>query len=276
MAHGEVTGQGRLGPARFPWLVAGTLGLVLLTVLFGVATKATGGGLSCHARWPVCDGGFLNLFPRSFPSWFEWLHRLVAGVTGIAILGTALVAWRDSVDPWARRAVGVGLVLLPLQVLLGRQTVLTFTRPVLALHFWTAFAIFASFAVATAIAWRDWLVPARLQYLLAAAAVLVPLQVLLNPPFVTRWTPPVQSFRYLVTFAAFALLVGAVVAGRDALDERASRVLVALVVVHPLVVYVGRHLFTPGAGPLVGYLGLSTVLVVGLLAVAMRFRTLAG
>jgi cytochrome c oxidase assembly protein subunit 15 len=256
----------------FPRVVAGTTVLVLATMLLGVATKATGAGLACQARWPVCDGGFLNLFPKSFPSFFEWLHRLVAGVTGFAILGSVVLAWRTETPPRARQLVTLGLVLLPLQVYLGRQTVLEFTAPVLALHFWTAFTILSSFVAATALAWRAALTPRWLRNATVLAVLLVPLQVLLHPPVVTRFTPVVQTLQYLVTIGVFAAVLAAAVAGRAHLDRRGARVLVALAFVEPALVYAGRHMYDPGTSLLNGYLALAAVLLAGLVWAALRFH----
>lgn len=259
-----------------PQLIAATTGLVFLTVLLGVATKATGAGLACNARWPLCDGGLLNLFPATVPSFFEWIHRVVAGVTGFAILGSAVVARRQGVPTGARRAVTLGLVLLPVQVLLGRETVLQYTAPILAAHFWVAFTIFACFAGAAALTWRTSLGPRRLRAATLAAAALVPAQVLLHPPVVTSYTPTVQTLQYAVTLAAFALVLAVALAGPRHLPGRRGRALAALVLVHPPLVYAGRHLFAPSASLLAGYAVLAVALVGGLLAAAVAFHRAGG
>jgi cytochrome c oxidase assembly protein subunit 15 len=276
MAHREVDTRGRLAArVDFPRLVAATSAMLLLTVLMGVATKATGSGLACHARWPVCDGGFLNLFPRSFPSYFEWLHRLVAGVAGLAIVATVTLAWLRDVPARSRGLVTFGLVLLPVQMLLGRETVLSFTAPVLALHFWTAFAIFASFVAATALTWRSRVTPHRLRDAVGGAALLVPLQVVLHPPFVTGFTPPVQTAQYLVTFLTFALVLSVAVAGRDALQGPWALAPPALAGLPPQVVLDGRPRFAPGPASRAAYLGLATVLFAGLAATTVALHRAA-
>jgi cytochrome c oxidase assembly protein subunit 15 len=260
------------GQVPFPHLVAGTLLLVSLTILLGIATKATGSGLACNARWPLCTGGVLNLFPATLPSFFEWIHRVVAGVTGVVILGAAVAAWRrEGVDRRVRQAVTLGAVLLPVQVLLGRETVVSFTTPVLQAHFWTAFTIFAAFAVATALTWRTALSPRRLRWLAAAGAALVPVQVLLHPPVVTSFTPPVHTLQYAVTLAVFAVAVAVAVGARTHLGDRAATLAVALPVVHPVVVYAGRHLYAPADPMLAAYLLLGGALAGGRLATVVRF-----
>lgn len=266
MAHTDRRAGG--GWLEFPRLVAVTTVLVVLTVLLGVATKATGAGLACQARWPVCDGGLLNLFPQSFPSFFEWIHRVVAGVAGLAILGTGLAAWRGGAGRRVRIAVTLGLVLLPVQILLGRETVLTYSVPVLAAHFWVAMVIFASFAVASVLTWRAALTSRRLRALGVAGAILVPVQILLYPPFVTRFTPPIQTLQYAVTLVVFAAAVAVAIAGRDHLDGPQVRVATALPAIHPLVVLVGRQLLAPTGAALAAYGVLALALVAGLVVTA--------
>ncbi|MEF8773363.1 MAG: cytochrome oxidase assembly protein [Halobacteriales archaeon] len=261
-----------LGGVRFDALVAGTTVLVLATMLLGVATKATGAGLACTARWPVCDGGFLNLFPQSFPSFFEWLHRVVAGVTGFAILGTVWVAWRDAVAERSRQLVTLGLVLLPLQVYLGRQTVLEFTAPILALHFWTAFTILSSFVAATAVAWRSALTPTRLRNATALGLLLLPLQVLLHPPVVTRFTPPVHTLQYFVTIAVFAAVLSAAIVGRRHLHRTRGYALVGLAMAEPALVYVARHLYGAGSTVVGIYLAMVAAFAIGLVWATLAFH----
>jgi cytochrome c oxidase assembly protein subunit 15 len=279
MASNERVAGVRSATRRVPFshLVAGTLLAVTLTILLGIATKATGSGLACNARWPVCDGGLLNLFPATLPSFFEWIHRVVAGLTGVVILGTAVAAWRQDVPPRVRQAATLGLVLLPLQVLLGRETVISFTLPILVAHFWTAFTIFASFAVATALTWRAALTARRLRVLAAAGAALVPLQVLLHPPVVTSFTPTVHTVQYAVTLSVFALAVAVAVGARDHLDGRVRTLAVVLPLVHPSLVLAGRHLFASGGLALGAYQLLAVALVGGLATVAVAaHRQVAG
>lgn len=248
MTTTERIGGGSARIPRFRWLAVATVGLVYATVLLGVATKATGSGLACNARWPLCDGGFLNLFPASLPSFFEWIHRVVAGVTGFAILGATAAAWRwPGVGRLPRLAATVGLVLLPVQVLLGRQTVVQFTGPVLAAHYWTAMAIFGAFVVAAVAAWRGALTRAHATRALALAALLLPVQVAVGPGVVAAYTPPLQAVHYAVTLALFAAaLLAALVAWRDPGPARYAAGLAAGLV--PVLVLLGRTVPTTSAG----------------------------
>jgi len=100
-----------------------TVGLTFLLILLGVYTAATGAGLGCSAQWPLCDDGVL---PQSLPSVIEWTHRFVAMVTGFFIIGTAVQAWRTTDSTRIQYAATSAVVLLPVQVLLGANTVFNY------------------------------------------------------------------------------------------------------------------------------------------------------
>ncbi|MFB6121138.1 MAG: COX15/CtaA family protein [Halobacteriaceae archaeon] len=256
--------------ARFRSAVTATAALVFLTVLLGVSTKAAGAGLACNARWPLCDGGFLNLFPATVPSAFEWLHRVVAGVTGLAILGTAALAWHDGESRAIRSATTLGLALTPVQVYLGRQTVTVFSDPILAAHYWTAMGIFGSFAVATTLAWRDALTPTHARRALLAAAVLVPVQVAVGPLVVATYTPPVQALHYAITLLLFAAIYVAATVGWETFGPEKYAVAGALALT-PVLVSVGRAIFvSPSLVPV--YELVAAVMFVALAGAAVATR----
>lgn len=131
---------------RVRLLTAGTTALTFLLILLGVYTAAAGAGLACSGQWPLCDGGVL---PRSLPSFIEWGHRLVAMITGIAILGTAIGSWLAYDEPKVRLSVATALVATPIQVLLGGATVLQYTPVVQTAHHGTALVIFGGLLAAT-------------------------------------------------------------------------------------------------------------------------------
>jgi len=234
------TRDGFLSRRGFRWLAALTVGATFLTVLLGVSTKATGAGLACEARWPVCDGGFLNLFPQSVPSVFEMVHRVVAGVTGLFILATAAVAWLDGHARGVRVAATAAVVLLPVQVFLGRQTVLEFTGPVLFLHYWVAMGIFAGAVVAATLVYRDVVTARAYRRALAVAAVAQPVVVLFGAQVLSRYTPPVQTAHYAVSLTVLAALAFAVVGGASALDARARWLGAAALAAFPVQIALGR------------------------------------
>jgi len=137
-------------------LAVGTTALTFVLMLLGVWTAVGGYGLTCQGRWPVCDGAVAGLFPANFGSFVEWFHRLVAMVTGFAILGTTALAWYRGAHRTVRAAFTLALVLTPLQIVLGALTVDTYERVVLATHFGSALAILTLFAVGTALLTDRW------------------------------------------------------------------------------------------------------------------------
>ena len=106
---------------RFQKLVAATLAMTLALVIVGVVVRATDSGLGCP-DWPLCYGQVIP--PLDFKAWAEWIHRLIAAVIGVMILGVAVLAVVDHRD---RRSLllpsfgAVGLVVF--QAWLGRETV---------------------------------------------------------------------------------------------------------------------------------------------------------
>ena len=127
-----------------------TLGLILL----GVYTGKVGAGLACDGRWPFCDG-WLGLFPATWPSFVEWFHRLVAMVVGFMILGAGAVAWRGDYDRYVRFALTLAIVMLPVQIIFGANTVLNFGLWASMAHQTAAQVIFGSLVVATTFAYAE-------------------------------------------------------------------------------------------------------------------------
>ncbi|MFB6179625.1 MAG: COX15/CtaA family protein [Halorientalis sp.] len=139
---------------RFRHLAATTTVFTYVLILLGVYTGAMGAGLSCAARWPFCDG-WLGLFPATWPSFLEWSHRFVAMITGFLILGLAIKAWRDGRSKQIRWATVVAVVVLPVQILLGANTVLNYGPISSVAHHATALIIFTALVAATAWAFGE-------------------------------------------------------------------------------------------------------------------------
>lgn len=215
---------GPLARVGFHHLLAVTVVLVTATILLGVAAKATGSGLACEANWPLCDGGLLNLFPANFPSFFEWIHRVVAMIAGFFIVGTAVAAWLGATaDTRVRYAVTLGLLLTPVQVLLGRETVLTYEMTILSLHFWTAVAIFGLFAVSVVLVWAPHLSSGQVTAALAVGASAVPVHVALSPLFIGSYTAVIQTAQYAAVLAVLAAVIVGTIVGRRRYEGRLAR-----------------------------------------------------
>ena len=230
---------------RLRRLVGASAVLTAILMVLGVYTAATGAGLTCAGRWPLCDG-FLGLFPANWSSFIEWFHRLVAMVTGFVILGTTVLAWRRGADRRVRLALAAATILLPSQIVLGALTVTTYQWAVLLAHFGTASTIFTG--VALAAAWTygaDRVGARRVRTALTAAGGLLPVLLVLAPHTFVSFGPTAQAAYYLAGLAIYAALLTATVwstpggAGADRrvtyLAAAAAAVVVSLLVAGRLV-----------------------------------------
>jgi len=210
---------------RLRRLVGLSAGLTGLLMVLGVYTAATGAGLTCAGRWPLCDG-FLGLFPANWSSFIEWFHRLVAMLTGFVILGTTITAWRSGADRRIRSALAAATILLPSQIILGALTVTTYEWAILLAHFGTASIIFTGVALAAAWAYgTDHLDAGRVRTVLTAAGGLLPVLLVLAPHAFVTFGPPVQAAYYLAGLGTYAaLLTAAVWSSGDARGVSAGRV----------------------------------------------------
>ena len=134
--------------------------LTLIVVVVGAFTRLTDSGLGCP-DWPGCYGQLTapdtaaeiarasERFPGAeidpFKGWIEMIHRYLAGLLGLLILGIAVIAWRNHFRQAASAVrlpgsdahwLGTGLLLLLLvQALLGKFTVTLLLKPgVVTLH----------------------------------------------------------------------------------------------------------------------------------------------
>lgn len=135
----------------FRHFAAVTTGLAFSLILLGVYTGAMGAGLACAGRWPLCDG-WLGLFPANWPSFIEWFHRFVAMIAGFFILGVAGSAWRHDRDRWIRFASTAAVVVLPVQILLGANTIFNFGVIAQVLHHAAALLILTTLTITTTLA----------------------------------------------------------------------------------------------------------------------------
>src|SRR5689334_10319490 len=110
---------------RFQRLAAATVAAAFVLVVIGVAVRATDSGVACPT-WPGCfPGQALPSLDSDYHVWIEWIHRTVAALIGVLIIGMAGLAILDHRD---RRSIlwpSIAAVLLVgFQAWLGRQTVL--------------------------------------------------------------------------------------------------------------------------------------------------------
>jgi cytochrome c oxidase assembly protein subunit 15 len=193
------------------------------TALVGVITATSGAGLTCEARWPLCDGAVFGLFPANFMSFIEWSHRLVAMITGFLIIGSAVAAWRGDHARRIRFATLAALLLTPLQIVFGAFTVLVnrlvfgYSIVVLTLHFTLASLILALLVAATVWAYAETtrVSSDRIQAAAAAALLGFPVMVALTPRLFVAFGELTQFVYYALGFGMFAALCLVSLWGRE-------------------------------------------------------------
>jgi protoheme IX farnesyltransferase len=109
---------------RFQRLAAVTVLTTLVLVTIGVVVRATNSGMACP-HWPGCfDGQFLPTLDQGFQVWAEWIHRAVAALIGLLVVGLALLAFLDHrYRPSLLWPSVVAVLLTGYQAWLGRETV---------------------------------------------------------------------------------------------------------------------------------------------------------
>ncbi len=139
--------------ARFSILPIVTVIATFALVLIGGYVSASGAGLACP-DWPLCYGQVLPALTG--PVAVHLLHRFAAGVVGLLILGTAVVAYRTQAHrPQLPAASAIAVALLLVQVVLGALSVGFRLAPaVTTAHLATAAALFATLVVLVVLADR--------------------------------------------------------------------------------------------------------------------------
>ena len=135
-------------PDRFAGLLAATAMGVYLLLAVGATTAITDATAACTA-WPVCGDGWT--LPTTTDGYVALGHRLVAFVVGVLVVATAVVGWRRGESRRVRAALGVSVLLYPVQSALGAVVATTGgTVTLSALHLVVAMAIFAGLVAALA------------------------------------------------------------------------------------------------------------------------------
>ena len=194
-----------------------------LTALMGVITATAGAGLTCEARWPLCDGAVFGLFPANFMSFIEWFHRLIAMITGILIIGSTVAVWRGGGRRRVRVATLAAMLLTPLQIVFGAFTVLVhefvfgYSVLVLTLHFGIASLILGSLVAATVWAYAETSLISPIQIRQAGTIALLafPIVVALTPRLIFTFGEVVQFLYYGLGFGMFAALTVVALWGRE-------------------------------------------------------------
>ncbi len=126
-----------------PWLLAAVLALTV--VILGAYTRLSDAGLGCP-DWPGCYGhlavpaspdalarandAFAHRPVEPAKAWKEMVHRYVASLLGLVVLGLAMSAWRRGTG----RTLATAIVLLvAFQAALGMWTVTLLLKPVVVM-----------------------------------------------------------------------------------------------------------------------------------------------
>jgi cytochrome c oxidase assembly protein subunit 15 len=253
-----------------------------ITALIGVITATSGAGLTCEARWPLCDGAVFGLFPANFMSFIEWFHRLVAMVTGFLIIGSTIAAWRGGGSRRVRLATLAALLLTPLQVVFGAFTVLVYefvfgySVVVLTIHFGLAALILGLLVAATVWAYAD-VSPVSMTGIQRAGAIALlgfPIMAALTPRLLFTFGEVAQFIYYAIGFAMFSALAIVALWGRE-IDLRrvsAAGATAAILVIAALII--ARQAFGDTGQLLI--LGLSVASFALTLGAVWRVRSLGG
>ncbi len=73
----------------FKYLALGSLVILYILMFIGGYLESSGQGLACP-EWPLCPSGILP----SAQYLTEWIHRLIAAITGVMIIVTAVGSWK--------------------------------------------------------------------------------------------------------------------------------------------------------------------------------------
>jgi cytochrome c oxidase assembly protein subunit 15 len=175
----------------------------------------------------------------------EWVHRLVAMVTGVLVVATTAAAWHGDHPRRVRLATLAALVLIPVQVAFGAFTVLVrefvfgYSIVVLTLHFALAAAILGLLVAASV--WTDAaetpVTPDRVRLAGLAALLTLPILMVLTPRLLVTFGNVVQLVYYAAGFGAFAALTAVALWARelDATRVAAAAGLAATLVVVQLI-----------------------------------------
>ncbi|WP_394337321.1 heme o synthase [Halalkaliarchaeum desulfuricum] len=140
----------RFPSISLPGMLAATAMGVYLLVVAGAVTAVTDAASACMA-WPACGDG--SSLPATTDGWIAIGHRLAAIVVGVVLVFTTLLAWRRGVEARVKAALGLAVVLYPLQAGIGAVVAVAGASASLsAIHLALGVLIFAS--TLAALAWR--------------------------------------------------------------------------------------------------------------------------
>ena len=109
-----------------------SVGSIYSTIVVGSIVTALEAGLACGPDLPTCNE---QVVPSdllvSAEVFFEYLHRVVAALSGLLVLATLIVSLRNEAYSGPRRWAMLTFLVLMTQILLGREVVARMLNPYL-------------------------------------------------------------------------------------------------------------------------------------------------
>jgi heme a synthase len=137
--------------SRHGYLLLASAVMTYLLIVMGGVVCVTGSGGGCP-DWPGCYGSIIP--PLQTSSIIEYLHRLVAGLTFVLVIGAAIVSWRKSATlHWVSWPAMLAVVLLLVVSAFGAAAVLHgLPRGLAAVDLGSALIVLALVSTATVVA----------------------------------------------------------------------------------------------------------------------------
>lgn len=115
---------------RYRNLLSMAAAMTYLMIVMGAVVCVTGSGAGCP-DWPACYGGIVP--PMETTAVIEYLHRVVAGVTLLVMIGAAILSWQQHRSiRWLRWPLTFAVVLTLVVSGFGATAVLRGLSPPLA------------------------------------------------------------------------------------------------------------------------------------------------
>ena len=124
----------------FKYLALASLVILYCLMFIGGYLESSGQGLECP-QWPLCPSGFLP----SAQYLTEWIHRLIAAITGAMIIATAVASWKVAGSHKNLRITGtLAAVFVASQIVLGAIVINTQLKAtIVAIHNGIGILLFA-------------------------------------------------------------------------------------------------------------------------------------
>ncbi len=124
----------------FKYLALASLVILYILMFIGGYLESSGQGLACP-EWPLCPSGFLP----SEQYLTEWIHRLIAAMTGVMIIATAVGAWKVAGSHKKIRVTGtLAGIFATSQIVLGAIVINTQLKAIIvAIHNGIGILLFA-------------------------------------------------------------------------------------------------------------------------------------